>query len=111
MAIQSTITDNHANGVSSDGGGLYTRFGPTTFLGSIVAGNTAAGANPDIRHQGNDPLAVDYSLIGDTSGTSIDGATDIGDSLNVDPMLGPLQDNGGLTGRRRHQRQHAALCV
>ena len=37
-----------------------------------------------------------YNLIGNTSGTTITGTT-TGNQLNVNPLLGALQDNGGPT--------------
>jgi hypothetical protein len=68
--------------------------------GSIIAGNTAGGANPDLR-PGLGTLTVDYSLIGDTSDLTGDQLTDInagvGNLLDIDPMLGYLDDNGGPT--------------
>ncbi len=63
---------------------------------SIVAGNTAGGGMSDI-DPGTGAITVDYSLIGDTSGSGITGGTGTGNILDVDPMLGPLAGNGGPT--------------
>ena len=68
--------------------------------GSIIAGNTAAGGSPDLRPDPDSVAmanSVSYSLIGDTSGSGITGATGTGNLLNVNPLLGPLADNGGPT--------------
>ena len=60
-------------------------------VNSVVAGNTNASI-PDIGSRGQ--VDVNYSAIGDTTGFTLTGANNI---LNTDPMLGPLQDNGGPT--------------
>ena len=85
----STIAGNNVNG---RGGGIYQVGGGALTIGNtIVASNTAAGAFPDIfravASQGN-------NLIGNTSGS---GGFLPSDLLNVNPLLGPLQDNGGPT--------------
>jgi predicted outer membrane repeat protein len=93
----STITNNTAAGASS-AGGIY-RFNQTvTIRNSIIAGN--GSATPDIFAVGNTGIASNgYNLIGNRgtivfSGTA-DQAGDAGTPLN--PMLGPLQNNGGST--------------
>ena len=71
---------------------------------TILADNSALNSGPDcprtITSQG-------YNLIEDTNGCVIAGDT-TGNILEQDPVLGPLQDNGGQTeihapgpGRRR----------
>ncbi|MCA9053940.1 MAG: hypothetical protein KDA75_08895, partial [Planctomycetaceae bacterium] len=103
--INSTVVDNRSN--ADDGGGIYSQFGPVTIHNSIVARNSDAGTNPDISTGGT--LDVQHSLIGDNTGTSLietgsitpDGNGNfIGDSSSggvIDPGLGPLAFNGGLT--------------
>ena len=104
----STVADNSATGY---GGGI-TRFGldDAGFTGSddlslsstIVAGNTAP-AGPDISNRtdmGSNPIAgtfsAGFSLIGSTAGNVTLTETPAGSNLlNVDPLLGPLADNGG----------------
>lgn len=83
----------HANSTTSSGGGIFTLTAASTTLGhTIVAGNMAP-SGPDLFGTID---SKDYNLIQDTSDATIDG-----DSLhNVtgqDPLLGPLQDNGGPT--------------
>jgi len=99
--IQSTITSNHSVGA---GGGLSQRnFGsgyPATISGSIIAGNTAAGGNPDLRPDSNSAVIVNYSLIGVANGLTFTG--NVGNLTGttaspLNPQLGPLADNGGPT--------------
>jgi hypothetical protein len=56
-----------------------------------VAGNRSSGVNYDIW---GSLTSSGYNLIGTTEGGDGFDATDL---LNVDPLLGPLQDNGGPT--------------
>jgi hypothetical protein len=97
--VGSTVAGNRTDGA---GGGLWV--GGTralaTLTSTLVAGNTAATAGPDVR---GPVLATSaYNLIGDGSGAS--GLTDrvngnqVGTAASpIDPRLGPLQDNGGPT--------------
>ena len=89
-----TITAN----VGANGGGIRATSnggGRLTIENSIVAANSDAAA-PDISGE----LISRYSLIGDNTGATI---TDSGGNLigtgnsPIDPMLGPLADNGGAT--------------
>jgi hypothetical protein len=96
MAIHhSTIARNRslevAGYVQTVGGGISNEGESFVLRNSIVAGNTATDA-------GNDLVGMltssDYNLIQDSSGGRGFGPNDI---LDVDPLLGPLADNGGLT--------------
>lgn len=99
----STVTENAATrGV---GGGIYIRAGNSnpllTIRNSIVGGNSANDA-PDLQANSGSVLDVDFSLIGDTTGglteAQIEGITSgVGNLLDIDPLLGPLTDNGGPT--------------
>jgi predicted outer membrane repeat protein len=83
-----TIAHNSAN----NGGGIFNVSSTVTVRNSILAENSAAmGADcfGNFTSQG-------YNLIGDTAGCTIEGNT-TGNLLGVDPLLGPLQDNGGST--------------
>jgi len=106
----STISGNFAYGLfaGGDGGGIGA-FGDVTVTinHSIVAGNTANSLGPDVL-PGTGPLVVRYSLIGDNTDTNLAeapiGMPDahgnlIGGPIHgiIDPHLGPLADNGGLT--------------
>jgi hypothetical protein len=88
----STISANSNSGHAPfyHGGGIDNA-SSLTLRNSILAGNTDVGGAPDLFGS----LATSgYNLIGTTLGGS--GYTDT-DLLNVDPLLGPLQDNGGPT--------------
>jgi hypothetical protein len=83
----STVSANLAN---DTGGGIAQDGGTLNVFDTIVAQNTAP-SSPDI----NGVMASKgHNLIGDSSGGS---GYDPSDLLNVDPLLGPLQDNGGPT--------------
>jgi len=94
----STISGNTNGGVSA-----YT--GQITF--SAIANNTGYGVgggawfrNSIIAGNGTNCtrwfVSDGYNLIGNTAGCTILGDP-TGNLLNVDPLLGPLQDNGGST--------------
>jgi hypothetical protein len=89
----STISGNVA---TTTGGGLeQTGSGQTTARNMLLAGNTAP-SSPDVSNRLN---SQGHNLIGDGSGGG--GYTDtdlVGSADNpIDPLLGPLQDNGGPT--------------
>lgn len=93
----STITRNFAadGGVQPGGGGIYNA-ATLHSRNTIIAGNeveSTPGA-PDLY---GSLTSSGYNLIGNTSGGSGFASTDL---LNVDPLLGPLQDNGGPTWTR-----------
>ena len=118
--IDTTISDNTAK---TDGGGVACAVGGVTISSSTIAVNTAttghgggvngafectdsiiAGNNatmfPDVE---GTVTSHGYNLIGNGVGASITAQT--GDQLGtanspINPMLGPLQDNGGATQTR-----------
>ena len=89
-----TLTNSTISGNSARqfGGGISTPASTVNVRNTLIAVNTAA-TWPDfsgaLTSQG-------YNLIGNTSGTTITGST-TGNQLNVNPGLGPLQNNGGPT--------------
>lgn len=101
-------------GMGGSGGGIYNAPDPShnslggslTVARSIVAGNAVgSGGHPrytgDNGPDGTSPDCNGFQSGGDTlidniAGCSISGDT-IGDILNQDPLLGPLQNNGGST--------------
>ncbi|MCI0331692.1 MAG: right-handed parallel beta-helix repeat-containing protein [Planctomycetes bacterium] len=100
----STITANKAdadNNGDGRGGGLSPSSSSADLNHTIVAGNTrAAGTSDDA--DGSTLSSVLFSLIGNGTGvliTSTDaGSNRIGtSSAPIDPLLGPLADNGGPT--------------
>jgi hypothetical protein len=80
----STVSANTATGLNSSGG--VDNRGTLTIRNTIIAGNTGGDLSGDVVSEG-------YNLFGTTDGGGF-AATDL---LNVAPMLGLLQDNGGPT--------------
>ena len=90
----SSISTNTA----SDGGGIYTGGGVDSFvrLRNTILARNVASINADCRAPSVTPTSSEgYNLIGDTSGCAFTPV--IGDLTDIDPLLGPLQDNGGPT--------------
>jgi alpha-glucoside transport system substrate-binding protein len=88
-----TITENSA----ASGGGIYVdQYTGAVFVdNTILAGNTAP-VGPDCTGEKTwDVLSNGYNLVGDT--TDCGYYDDPHDLIGIDPLLGPLQDNGGLT--------------
>lgn len=102
-----TISHNAITAQNGTGGGLETTRGIFTLRNTIVFGNTAAG-RPDCSAQGSNVsgpifdsfvLTEGHNLVGDTTGCAGFVAAS-GDLIGVDPLLGPLADNGGPTQTR-----------
>jgi VCBS repeat-containing protein len=129
--VNSTISGNSANGVgggiallrnidrianttiannsASDAGGLFlAKFSNLTpvigeLVNTIIADNTAVGANPKDFERLGQVNAAASNLVEDPNGHTITtGAA--GNLVGVDPRLGPLADNGGPT------KTHALLA-
>jgi hypothetical protein len=81
----STIASNTTN-FSTEPGGIDLLYGALMIQNSIVANNTGGNCNRDLSSNG-------YNLSSDNT-CDFDGA---GDLNNIDPKLGPLQNNGGPT--------------
>jgi hypothetical protein len=121
----STFSDNYANTAGPSGGGAiynYGYFGSATLIvnNSTFSGNSAyqGGAIHNDGIYGSATVTIrDTILNGGVLGANLDSwsgsvtslgynlsndhgsgfLTAIGDQINTDPMLGPLQDNGGPT--------------
>jgi len=78
----STVSANSATGSI---GGVDNR-GTLTIRNTIIAGNTSGDLSGNVLSEG-------YNLFGTTNGGGFAGT----DLLDVVPLLGPLQDNGGPT--------------
>jgi hypothetical protein len=91
----STIFDNYSY---VNGGGIYAYNDnpPMTLANTIVSGNRLNGLGPDLYSPGETFQAA-FSLIGDTSDATINDTVAGSNITGVDPLLGPLQDNGGPT--------------
>jgi hypothetical protein len=112
----STISGNHARGAA---GGVYSKYRPVTVANSTITQNTAVfdfgaglylAAGADLQsniiagNTSNDGLRT--SDVGGNASAAITGANNLVidstltlpvDTILADPMLGPLQDNGGRT--------------
>jgi hypothetical protein len=78
-----------------NGGGIYNRGGTVNLSNTIVGNNQVAlkGEGPDACGNLN---SRGYNLVEDIAYCTISGIL-TGNITEVDPMLGPLADNGGLT--------------
>jgi CSLREA domain-containing protein len=94
VTITDNVADSDMNG-TGNGGGLYRLSGGVNIGNSIIAGNFSRSpftANPDCLGTVN---SQGYNLIGNPLGCDFE--LDPTTKTNVDPGLGPLQDNGGIT--------------
>jgi hypothetical protein len=86
LAINNTTISGNSSG---DGGGIYTD-SQTLFTDSIIAnaqsGGDCSGSFGSLQSNGYNLSSDDTCNFHNT-----------GDQINTDPLLGPLQDNGGLT--------------
>jgi hypothetical protein len=94
LIANSTVAYNSLTGTTADGGGIYTK-GPGSqldLLNTIVFNpNSGAFANNDVRN------TIDHAQ-GDLFGSNVIITSDLGNNkFNLDPLLGPLQNNGGPT--------------
>ncbi len=86
------------NTATNSGGGILTPgIGQSNFANTLIADNTATNSSPDC--SGANIISQDYNLIENTSGCSLFGTT-THNITGVDPLLGPLQNNGGPTPTR-----------
>ena len=101
----STIADNTAD---AQGGGMQVEgAGPHTLVNTIVADN-AAPAGPDL-FTGGATADLSFSLIENASGATINHAVPGSNLTGVDPQLGALAMNGGLTLTHRPSNSSPAL--
>ncbi len=96
----STITENDTGTFRTTS--VYIRSYPAggvfTVTNSIIAGNSTHTSDQQLWLDSQlAAVSIDHSLIGNTAGTQIDERTGVGNLLNVNPVLGPLADNGGPT--------------
>jgi len=84
----STISDNSA---TANGGGIYNQGNAQFQIGSTILNAGSSGENI---FNGGQATSLGYNLSSDDGGGILIGT---GDQINTDPMLGPLQDNGGPT--------------
>lgn len=92
IIANSTIDGNSASG---HGGGIYNSSNGLGQIRGLYLSNTilnAGASGGTIFNVGR--VASTYNLASDGGGGVLTG---LGDQINIDPMLGPLQDNGGPT--------------
>jgi predicted outer membrane repeat protein len=89
MITNSTISGNSATG---NGGGIYNEGTGASELGSTILNAGSSGEN--IFNNAGTVTSHGYNLSSDDGGGILTGP---GDQINTDPLLGPLQDNGGST--------------
>ena len=90
--------NSFAGAIFNDGnrqpGGAIAEIGNTIFDGGLIT-------QPNISNQGGIFTSDGYNLTNDagvlSSGGGVGDLNAIGDLVNTAPILGPLQDNGGLT--------------
>jgi len=85
----STVSGNRAN---QDGGGIHNGNSGTLEIGNTILNAGASGAN--IFNNGGNLSSLGYNLSSDNGGGFL---TATGDQINTNPLLGPLQNNGGPT--------------
>jgi hypothetical protein len=96
VTITGNLADIDRDG-SGDGGGLFSQSMNVTLQNTIIAGNndrsSTGSSSMDCAATLN---SQGYNLIGNTTGCSLSFA-DPTTSFGLNPLLGPLQNNGGAT--------------
>jgi hypothetical protein len=87
IVSNSTLSGNSAD----SGGGIYNYYGSLYSSDSIL---NAGASGENIYNYYGPVTSLGYNLSSDDGGGYLTGP---GDQINTDPMLGPLQDNGGPT--------------
>jgi hypothetical protein len=80
---------------AGSGGGIYNsagQFGGLLEIGDTILNAGASGEN--IFNNGGTVTSHGYNVCSDNGGSFLNGP---GDQINTDPLLGPLQNNGGAT--------------
>jgi CSLREA domain-containing protein len=106
--INSTFSNNSA----LTGGALFNESGGTlNLLNVTVTNNTATGGGAGGLDTQNQTTSIRNSIIANNSVSNITGAfTDLGNNITSgDPLVGPLQDNGGPTFTRALQPGSPAI--
>ena len=86
----------------SEGGGIWQNGGMVAARNSIIAQNSSTGSSPDLNETGT---SFGYNFIGNGSSSSFTNGVNndqVGTTgAELDPKLGPLISNGGLTQTHR----------
>ncbi len=102
LSAMSVTNSTIANNIAVNGGGIFTRVSAgagnnaaTTLRNTIIAGNTPNNLATGTSGGGTATItSLGFNLTGDNSLQFINQSTDF---VNTNPLLGPLQDNGGTT--------------
>jgi len=92
-AAPSSSYTNGVNGAVGVGGGICSSNAPVQIVNTVLALNTRPVGTADDVYGAVESMG--HNLVGNTNGSTGFGVT--GDLLNLDPLLGPLADNGGPT--------------
>jgi len=93
VSANTADADGNDNG---DGGGTYSP-GGLTLANTLIGSNTDATGGGTVHPDCSGSVTSEaYNLIANVTGCNISGDT-TGNITGVDPMLGPLQNNGGST--------------
>lgn len=97
--VNSTISGNSA----TNGGAICNDAAPLEIANNIL---NAGDVGENIFNNGGTITSLGYNLSSDNGGGYLNGP---GDQTNTDPILGPLQDNGGPTQTHRPYPQSPAI--
>ena len=102
----------HQNTAGSYGGGIAQSFSHPTLVNVTFSGNSATNAGGGISNDASSPVIINSILYNDSGGeihnfsgssspdvtySIVQGGYAGTGNLNANPLLGPLQDNGGFT--------------
>jgi hypothetical protein len=90
--VNDTINGNSTSTTGGNGGGVWIEGSNVSFLNTIVANNTGLPGHEDC----NDHSSTDLGHNLDSTGTCFTPSASNGD-ITANPVLGPLQNNGGQT--------------
>jgi hypothetical protein len=109
IITNSTVSSNGSTGMGACGGGIFTDSGSSTTSRSTIVALNNGPSGPDVcgalTSQG-------FNLIGNSFGATITPPRSsdlIGTGSSIDPLLGPLQYNGGPTSTRALQSNSPAV--
>src|SRR5207249_2441802 len=90
-----TVTNCTVSGNTAGLGGGIFNGGPLTIGSITVSGNSAANGGGIYNSGGGTATSTNSNFSGNTAAPGV--LTGPGDQINTNPMLGPLQNNGGPT--------------
>ena len=98
--IAGNLTDRDGTGYGY-GGGIYTQNtpGPLKLYNTLLAENYVSSTASDCAAGGGTVVSGDYNYIQTTAGCPLSGPT-ANNITGLDPLIGPLQNNGGATFTR-----------